>query len=822
MRSAPAAPVTRSRTLVESLVQDLKLALRTLRKAPGFTVVAVGSLALGIGANAVVFGVLNGLILRPLHVPRAQSLFAIEGSDQLPTQSYPNYLDLRDRNRTFDGLAAFNTEPAGFSVGGEATRAWVLEATGNYFDVLGIQPCLGRFFHGPDEHGPNSAPYVVLSYAYWHNHFHGDPAVVGRTVGLNKHPFTVLGVAPPAFQGVVLFFSPDAFVPLVDQAQIEGANQLDERGARRFMVFGHLKAGITPEQATADLNAIGASLAKSYPQADDNMSFRLAPPGLYGDYLGGPVRGFVTGLMLLAGLILLATCANLGGLFAARAAERSREVALRLALGSSRVRVLQQLGSEAVLISVAGGGVGLLSGIILLRWLSVWQPVPRYPINLPVGPDITVYGIALGLSIISCLLFGAFPVRQILRTQQYEVIKAGSTAGPGHRWSVRDALLVLQIAICALLVTSSIVAFRGLARSLHANLGFEPANATLVETDLTMGGYTLDRAPALQRRMINAAERIPGVTAVGLMDQPPLYEGWDSSDIYADETTDLKPSNAAGNAVLFRISPAYFRAAGTTLLAGRPFSWHDDANTPRVAVVNREFARRMFGSVAQAIGRFYKLSGGARIQVVGVVEDGRYKSLAEDNQIAMFFPILQSPSNQTLLVVRSTRDPRQLTSAIAEAIRGLDPGLPFSIRTWYDELDTALFASRMATLALGVLGLLGAMLAITGTFGMGAYSVTMRLRELGIRAALGAQRLEVLQAALSRAVKVLTIGSATGLLLGLLGTRLLAAIVYQATPRDPVVLSGVVIAMSILGLVATWIPAQRALAVDPARLLRED
>jgi predicted permease len=807
-----------------TLLQDLRFALRQMRRSPGFAAVAVVTLALAIGANAVVFGVLNALILRPLNVPQAESLYAIErGSDKAINHSYPDYLDVRDRNRSFDGLAAYNVADVGLNAGDNPSGAWVMEVTGNYFDVLKIQPYLGRFFHGSDEHGANSAPYIVLTYAYWHSHFRDDRGVVGRTVQLNKHPFTILGVAPPEFRGTIVFVFPDFWVPLVNQEQVEGSNVLNERGNRGIlMVLGHLKPGVTPAQAVADLNSIGAYLEKSYPKDDGQMTFSLASPSLTGDWLGGPVRDFVTGLMLLAGLILLAACANLGSLFAARAADRSREVAMRLALGSSRLRVLRQLFTEAVLISLIGGGVGLWGSVLLLRALSVWRPLPTVPLNVPVNPDANVYLVALLLALTSGFLFGAVPVRQILATNPYQVIKSGSTGRVGRRMSARDLLLVVQIAICAVLVTSSMVAVRGLLRSLHSNFGFEPQNAMLVETDLNMAGYRGDQVPAMQKRLIDALQTIPGVKSVGSVDRLPLYYGANDSNVFTDKTTDLRPSNAAADAMVYNISPEYFNAAQTALLAGRTFTWHDDKNSPPVAVVNGEFAGRIFGSVTNAMGGYFKRRDGTRIQVVGVVEDGKYASLAEDPQPAMFLPILQSPSSQTCLVMRSNRDPQQLAAAIRSTVRDLDAGLPFDIKGWNQELDGALLAPRVATVALGVLGVMGGMLAITGIFGMAAYSVSKRRRELGIRIALGAQRKEVLQAALGRAFKLLAFGSAAGLLLGILASRVLAFIVYQATPRDPLVLAGVVLAMSLLGLLATWIPAQRALSIDPSILLREE
>jgi predicted permease len=815
---------------IEILINDVRFSFRLLRKSPGFTTAAVLTLTLAIGANAVVFGVLNGLILRPLNVSREQSLWGIDRNG-IGFESYPNYRDLRDRNRSFEDLAAINLTQVGLDTGKGPSSVWGVEATGNYFDVLGIQPYLGRVFHASDEHGANSAPYIVLSYAYWHVHFQDDRSVIGRTIRLNKHPFTILGVTPPEFHGTVMFFPSDFFAPIVNQEQMDGSNVLDKRGNRRgiFEAMGHLKPGVTPAQAVADLNSIGADLQRAYPKEEGEMKFTLARPGLGGDFLGGPIRAFVAGLMLLAVLILLAACANLGSLFAARAADRSREVALRLALGSNRGRILRQLLTEALLISLAGGAAGLWGSIVLLRQLSAWQPFPRFPMSVPVSPDARVYGVALVLAVVSGILFGIVPVRQVLRTSPYEIIKAGSTARVGRRITVRDLLLAAQIAICAVLVTSSMVAVRGLVRSLHSNFGFEPQNAMLVGTDLNMAGYKGDAVLPMQKRMIDAMATIPGVKAVGLTDLPPLTFDGHHVGIFTDQTTDLKPANAVAHPFMFNISPEYFDAAGTALLSGRAFTWHDDKDSPTVAVINQEFAREIFGSVTGAIGRYYKMSDGARVQVVGIVEDGKYFNLSEDHEPAMFFPILQAPRflpmlqslSQAWLVVRSNGDP-QLATEIRSKLRGLDEGLTAYISPWSKEMDGVLFPPRMATLSLGVLGVMGAMLSITGIFGMAAYSVSKRMRELGIRMALGAQRKEVLQAALGRAFKLLASGSAAGLALGILASRVLAVIVYQATSRDPIVLGGVVLAMALLGLLATWIPAQRALSIDPLRLLREE
>lgn len=810
---------------IEVLIQDVRYSWRVLRKSPGFAVAAILTLALAIGANAVVFGVLNAFILRPLNLPREESLYGIDrgdsGSHPIGFQSYPDYIDERDRNHSFEELALFNINAAGLDAGKDPARYWYFETSGNYFDVLGVRPYLGRFFHRSDEHGPNSAPFIVLSYSFWHTHFQDDPRVVGRTASLNKHPFTIIGVAPPEFHGTTIFFSPEFYVPIVAQAETAGVNYLENRSNRSlFDVIGHLKPGITPAQAVADLNSIGADLEKAYPSEESHGTFSLARPGLGTDFLGRPIRAFVAGVMLLAILILLAACANLGSLFGARAADRAREVALRLALGSSRNRIVRQLLTEAMLISLAGGATGLYASIILLRRLSMWRPFPRFPMNIPVGPDANVLLVALGLAVVSGLLFGIVPVRQVLRTAPYEIVKAGSTVASGRRFTVREALLTVQIAICAVLVTSSMVAVRGLVRSVHANLGIEPQNVMLVEADMT--GYKGEAVTAIRKRMIGDLQVIPGVQSVAIINLPPLTYDADGTTVFADNTTDLRPANAAARPYQYSTSPGYFDTAGTTLLTGRNFTWHDDANSPRVAVINREFARQVFGSMEKAMGAYYKLRDGNRVQVVGIVEDGKYFMLAEDLRPVMFLPMAQTPGQDTWLVVRSPADPEQLAAAVRGKIRGIDRGMFPYIQPWTSAMDAVMFGPRMATVALGVLGALGAMLSITGVFGMAAYSVSKRMRELGIRMALGAQRNDVLKAALGRAFKLLAWGSAAGLLLGILASRVLAFIVYEATPRDPLVLAGVVLAMAILGLVATWIPAQRALSINPLRLLRDE
>jgi predicted permease len=610
-------------------------------------------------------------------------------------------------------------------------------------------------------------------------------------------------------------------MPMVNEQQVEGFDFVTRRGNHSIWILGLLKPGVTQPQATANLNSIAKQLAKQYPGFDDGLAARFVKPGLMGDALGDPARAFLFGILLLSFLVLLAACANLASIFAARAADRSRELAIRLAIGSSRWHILRQLLTEAVLVSLVGGIAGTAFATVLLRLLTRWQPIAGFPIHVTVTADARVYGLALLLSMASGLLFGLLPARQIWRTDAARVIRGTAAPVLFRRFTLRDLLLGLQIALCTLLVTASLVALRGMQRSLRAPLGFQPQGAMLASSDMLMAGYSIDAALPLQKRMVSEALATPGVTAAGTVSTAPLSGSGSTGAFYRDGTTEFGGSHAALGAKYFSISPGYLKAAETRLMAGRDITWQDDAKTPKVAVINQVFAHRLFGN-SSAIGQHFMTGKDDRYEIVGVVEDGKYDSLTENQQGAVFYPLAQSPNSETTLVVRSQLPPADAAKALNRILTGIDPALPISIASWPNSLGLVLFPARVAAAALGIMGLLAAMLAITGTFGVAAYSVSKRMRELGIRAALGARRAQLMRSALGRPLVLLTSGSIVGLVLGMLTSRFLAQIVYHATSRDPLVLAGVIATMMLIGLVATWIPARHALAVDPARLLREE
>jgi predicted permease len=572
---------------------------------------------------------------------------------------------------------------------------------------------------------------------------------------------------------------------------------------------------MTPGQAAEDLSAIAAQLAKEYPKTDTGVPLRLVRPGLHAD-TGDVIRGFLYGVTGLALLVLVAACANLASLFAARAADRNRELALRVALGASRWRLVRQLMTEAMVVSMLGGAAGLVAASLLLGALNRWQSPPYGQVAVSV--DTGVYLAALILTLVSGLLFGMIPARQVWQSSPLHAMKSGPVDSTlRRRLSLRDLLLGAQIAICTLLVTASFVAVRGMVRMLHAPLGFQPHGAMVAEMVLSEEGDVLLEK---KKAMLEAVRSIPGVTAAGTVSKVPFTGGLRGIPVFPPGTTEFTLNNSVLAPYGLTISPAYFEAAGTRLLSGRDISWHDTAQTPYVAVVNATFARKMWGDTP-AIGQRFIVFGHLR-EVVGVVEDSKYNEIAESPLPAFYLPFSQNEQAHTTFVVRSQRAQTEMAAALERTLSGFAPDASITVQSWRDAMEVALFPARAAASGLGVMGLLAAMLAVTGIFGMAAYNVSRRMKELGIRVALGARTKHVMTAAVGRPIALLGVGSLAGLLLGIFASRLLGQIVYQANPRDPVVVVGAVLTMALLGIAASAIPALRALAVDPSKLLREE
>jgi predicted permease len=806
---------------MEDLLLDVRHALRGFRKSPAFTLVAVLSLALAIAANGFVFAVLNTVVLRPFEVSDPESLYQIRYGPRMSgsnlTTSYPAFQDLRRRNTSFTdliGLWSYSRARLGGNDAGPPLSGVAVSA--NYFDVLGVQPQIGRLFHATDERGLGSAPYVVLSNALWQRVFNADPSVVGSTVRLGEQPFTVIGVAAPPFHGTERFGWPDYWIPIVNN--IGGSEYLQRREGRAVLVLGRLKPGVTPPQAAADLSAITAQLAREYPKTDKAVSVRLIRPGLMGDD-GEGIRRFLYSVNVLALLLLAAVCVNLASAFAARAADRSRELAVRVALGANRLRLVRQMLTEALVIAVIGGAAGLTSARLLLAALNRWPAsfaLGYDRLDLDLDPRVYVAGLAL--TVASALLIGMVPARQAWTGSPVQRIKNGPVGPARRRLSLRDGLLVAQIAICALLVTASLVAVRGMRRAREgSSAGIKPRGVMLASVDL--GGLEGDRALEKQKEMIEAVRSIPGVTAVGAVRATPMSWPRRVTAVYRPGTTEFTPENQRLATHVFPMSPEYLEAAGTRLLVGRDVAWHDTKDTPPVAIVNETFARTMWGET-QAIGQRFVL-GARTTEVVGVVEDGKYYNLMESPEAAAFVPLAQD-AGAVVLVVRSSLLPTEIASALRHTLGRVQPGATITLRTWPEALERVLYPARAAAFALGVMGLFAVMLAVTGVFGTASHGVSRRVRELGIRTALGAREAQVVSAAVGRTVALLGAGSALGLLAGVIARRLLGRIVYQADPGDPTVLIAAVLTMAAIGISGAVIPALRALAVDPSRLMREE
>jgi predicted permease len=814
---------SRTGAFLDSLLQDFRFALRQLRRSPGFALTAVLILALGIAANVIVFGVLQALVLRQLDVPHADQVMTLQPKDGGPFVSNPEMRDVRDDNTVFSAVAAYEFQDFGLEANGVTRPVWGCAVSGQYFEVVGIKPFLGRLLGRDDDDHPGASDAAVISWSAWQSDFGGDPNVVGTMVRINKHPYTIVGVTQEGFHGTEKIAQLDIFVPMANEASLDGFSWLESRSYRNLFSVVRMKDGVTMPQVQAELNTITARIARQYPKEEEGLALKVARPGMIGDFIGGPARGFLAGVMGLAGIVLLAACANLGSLFAARTADRAREIAIRMAIGSSRWRVLRQLLVEAFVISILGGACACGLAWMALTGLAGWHPPTRYPLNLLFAmPQPSLILMAFLISVLAGVVFGLMPLRQIFKTDPNEAIKSGgSQTSAGRRWALRDVLLAAQIALCCVTVTAAFVSLRGLGKALTMDLGFNPKNALLTQFDLSQAAYTGDAADHFQRQLLERTSQIPGVEAAGYANTTPLSGDASVAAVFSQQSADFRPSNKAFEIYYYDVSPGYLAASGTPLLAGRDVSFTDTVKTPPVAIVNQEFARRLFHS-EHAVGRYFKNGDGVSIQIAGIVADGKYFTTSEDQEPAAFFPISQKANTSTALIVRTRRDTADMVAAIRGVILDLDRAVPIrELGPWNNQLALSFFPIQVATVALGIFGAFGLLLSIAGTFGLASYTVSKRLRELSIRVALGAQAKQILSAALGRMLILLASGSVVGMLLGMAASRLLSAIVYQASVQDPFVLAAVAFTTVLTGALSVAGPVRRVLHADPATLLRE-
>lgn len=812
---------------MQTLIQDLRYGTRMLLKRPGFTLIAVLTLALGIGANTAIFSLVNTILLRPLPVTQPEQLMslnnkAINGSREFPAFSYPAYRDLRDRNKTFSGLFTYRFAPVSLSHNGNNERVWGYLASGNYFDILGVRAARGRLFTVDDDKSPGAHPVAVITYKSWQKRFAGDEQIIGREVLVNGRSFTIIGVAPPDFYGTEISYSAEMWFPVMMQKVIEPANDyLERRGTENLFLQGRMKEGISPRQAEADLQSIAAQLAGEFPDDQEGKTITLSPPGLFGSFMRGAVLGFTGVMMLIVGLVLLLACTNLANLLLARATERRKEIAIRLAIGAKRGRLLRQLLTESVLLSVVGGGLGLLLAYWLVDALMKFKPPMDIPLSTELHVDYRVLLFTLGVSVLTGVVFGLLPALQATRPDLVPALKDETSVGGYRRSWLRNGLVVLQMSLSLVLLICAGLVLRGLQRAQFINPGFDPQDAFEMSFDLSLQGYDAGRTFQFKKQLLERTRNLPGVQHAGLTDFMPLSMNINYDGVFVEGQPEVRGANVP-TTMVGSVSPGFREALGIPLLYGRDITEQDDDTKPRVALINETFARR-FWQNPDAVGKRFSFRGvsGPWIEVIGVVQDGKYFSLSEEATPFTYVNLRPAEGSFLSLAVRTSGDVQSVMTAVRREIQQLDARLPvYNMQTLATHMGLSLFPARVAATLLGSFGLLALLLAAIGLFGVMSYAVSQRTREIGIRMALGAGTREILKLVMGQGLILTLSGIGIGLGLALLGTRLLATLLYGVSATDPVIFSLIALLLTLVAVLACWLPARRAARVDPMVALR--
>jgi predicted permease len=815
---------TRRQNMLGDLLQDLRYGSRMLRKSPGFTLVAVLSLTLGIGANTAIFSLINTALLRPLPIANPQQLVALNTASEnqrFPTFSYPNYKDFRDRNEVFSGLIGYRFTPISVSHDGINERLWAFEVTGNYFDALGVNAALGRLISEDDDRVPGASPVAVVSYKAWRQRFGGEPGVIGRDVIVNGRSYTIIGVAPEGFYGTEIIAAPEMWFPVAMQAQLElGSKWLDARGVDNLFVQGRLKPGVSMSQAQAALNDIALQLEREYPVENENQRVGLTTPGFFGNSFRGPILGFAGLLMVVVGLVLLLACTNLANLLLARAADRRREIAVRLALGASRARVVRQLLTESLLLACGGGVLGLLLAFRLVNLALAFKMPIDIPAAIDLYMDYRVLVFACLISLATGVLFGLLPAWQATRTDLVPALKDEFSFGGYRRSLLKNSLIVFQVALSLVLLIGGGLMMRALGKAQTIDLGFTPQGAGEVSFDLRLQGYDEVRGREFQKQLLERVRALPGVQSAALADLAPVDLHFSRDRVFIEGQPLERPANAPV-AMINRTSPGYFQAMDTRIVAGRDFTEQDDDKATRVAIINEAFARRFWPSENPIGKRFSQGSPESpRREVIGVVQDGKYAGLNEDPRPYVARPLWQSYSGSTIVIVRGAADPRQLITLVRSEVQQLDPHIPVASRTLIERMSLPMLPARLAATVLGGFGLLALALAAIGIYGVMSYAVSKRTHEIGIRMALGAQRTDVLKLVIGQALILTLIGMAIGSVASLALTRAMKTLLFGVSATDPLTYGGVAVLLAGVALLACYLPARRAAKVDPMVALR--
>ncbi len=816
---------------MSDLVQDVRFALRQMARKPGITAFTVLSLALGIGVNSSIFSLVNAVLFRDLPGQKTDELVDVyigeEGEYQYATSSYPDYKELRDQNGVLSELAAVNLEVVSWDTGEKSQMLFGEEVSGNYFDLLGVRPAIGRGFLPEEDATPGTHPVVVLGHRFWQTSFAGDPHAVGRTVKLNGIDFTVIGVAPEQLKGSFPGLVADFFLPMMMIDALGEHPNLDNRRARMLFLKGRLAPGKSLEQAQARFTDLEKRLRTAYPEDDGKLQITVVPtrkvvlnPGI-----DGPIFGVAGLLMGIVGLVLLIACSNIANLQLVRVAERRREIAVRLALGAGRGRLLRQLLTESTLLALAGGAVGLLFAVWTARLLVTFKPPLPIPLNLDVPLDWRVLGFTLGLALITGILCGLAPALRASRPAVVAEIKddsAGLGAGAGYRrFGLRNVLVVSQVAISTILLVGAGLFLRSLGNAQSIDPGFQLRKGVVVQVAPGLGGaYKEAEARALYQRLLERVRALPGVRSAAMSETLPL--GLNIHISRAEIEGQPKPKEGEGIEIdRTGAAPGYFATMGIPVLRGRDFGEQDAPGTARVVIVNETAARR-FWPGQDPLGK--RLRFGEKedwATVIGVARNGKYRTLGEEPRPFVYHSILQDYSSFATIVAASDGNERALLAAVRREINEIDPNLPiFSLKTMTEHMSVMLFPARMGAALLAAFGGLGLLLASIGLYGVVASSVARRTREVGIRMALGARREDVLGLVVREGMLLMGFGLLTGLALAFAASRLLTSMLYGITPADPVTYAVVALTLGLVAFLANLLPAKRATEVDPVVALR--
>jgi predicted permease len=815
-------------SMLETIVNDVRLTLRMLRKTPAFTAVAILVIALGSGAVTTIFSAANALVLRPLPgVREPRDVVDIgrttENGRGSLTPSYPFYRNIRDENRTFDGVAAWTILSLTVSTGAEGTTAFGNMVSGNYFNLLGVRPALGRFFSTEEDRTPGTHPVIVLSNGFWQRRFGGDSSVIGRTISVNGARYTIIGVTPLEFGGLMPIARVDAWVPIMMAAQLgQGDNALSSAGSGWLMLFGRFRDGVSVEQARTDLSAIAkAHIAEEPRDMGRYTGIAISRVTGFPADASGPIVGFVTILFVISLLVLIIASINVAGMLLARATARRREMAVRIALGASRRRIIRQLLTESVVLFLAGATAGTLLAIAGTRAFGRVELNVEVPLSVEFSPDYRVLLFALGCALLTGVIFGLAPALQATRADQSVSLRSDTPGGGMRRTRLRNALVIGQMAVSLLLLMSAGLFVRALGRAQRVEPGFDPGNVAIATIDVGTAGYNEARARVFYDELRARISGIPGVSAVSYAPMLPLT-GSSSGTNFTVEGFTPPGSNASDNSVNFsfaRVGPGYFDVIRMPLVAGRGFEAADRQDSPGVAVVNEGFAREFWPS-GSAIGKTLRRDG-TPITIVGVTRDAKYSSLNEEGRPFIYVPVSQDWSSRTNLLVRTSGDPLAFASAIREAVRTGDPLLPIpEVSTLHAATSVSLLPQRVAAGVTGAMGALGLLLAAVGLYGVVAYSASQRTREIGVRMALGADRGNVLRLIVREGMRLVVAGMGIGMVLAFGITRVMTGFLFGVSPIDPLVFAVIPVSLGAIALLASYLPARRAASASPLTALR--